>query len=47
MYVIFAEAPLGGLTNLAPSAGFQFFGQVEASARTRHLSVFYKTLDPA
>ena len=55
--VVFAKAPPKGQSNLPPSAGLQFFGEVEASAQTRQLCVtlrdvtgaalFTKTLNPA
>ena len=55
--VVFSKAPPPGQANLPPSAGLQFFGDVQISAKTRELTVtlrdmagaalFVKTLPPA
>jgi len=54
---VFEKAPPKGQSNLPPSAGLQFFGEVEIDARTRAMTVtlrdmtgaglFTKTLPPA
>jgi alkaline phosphatase D len=55
--VMFAKAPPPGQSNLPPSAGMQFFGDVQISGKSRELTVtlrdmtgaalFSKTLPPA
>jgi alkaline phosphatase D len=57
MQVVFQKAPPPGKANLPPSAGLQFFGEVNIDAKTRELTVilrdlagaalFSKTLAPA
>ena len=54
---MFAKAPPPGQSNLPPSAGMQFFGDVQISGKSRELTVtlrdmtgtalFSKTLPPA
>lgn len=43
--VKFQKAPPSGQSNLAPSAGFQFFGQVDISPRTARMTVSLKDID--
>ncbi|MBM3794330.1 MAG: alkaline phosphatase [Acidobacteria bacterium] len=45
--VIFQKAPPPGQSNLAPSAGLQFFGDVRISAKTRQLTVTLRDLTGA
>ena len=42
--VVYAKAPPKGEANLPPSAGMQFFGDVEVSAKTRALTVTLRDL---
>jgi alkaline phosphatase D len=37
--VIFQKAPPAGQANLPPSAGYQFFGQVDVDGHTKALTV--------
>lgn len=43
--VVFAKAPPPGQANLPPSAGLQFFGQVDIDAHSAHMTVTLKDLD--
>jgi len=43
--VAFQSAPLAGQSNLAPSAGLQFFGQVDIDAESQDLTVALKDID--
>jgi alkaline phosphatase D len=43
--VKFAKAPPKGQSNLAPSAGMQFFGEVQIEARTRAMTVTLRDLN--
>jgi alkaline phosphatase D len=43
--VIFESAPPAGQSNLPPSAGLQFFGQVDIDARSKDLRVALKNID--
>jgi alkaline phosphatase D len=45
--VKFFKAPPKGQSNLPPSAGMQFFGEVEIEAKTRNLSVTLRDLTGA
>ena len=45
--VVFAKAPPPGQTNLPPSAGMQFFGQVDIDAHSARMTVTLKDLDGA
>jgi alkaline phosphatase D len=45
--VVFAKAPPPGQANLPPSAGYQFFGEVEVEARTGALTVTLRDLTGA
>jgi alkaline phosphatase D len=45
--VIFQKAPPAGQSNLPPSAGFQFFGQVDIDAVSKKLQVTLKDIDGA
>jgi alkaline phosphatase D len=45
--LIYAKAPPPGQSNLPPSAGLQFFGDVQISARTRELTVTLRDLTGA
>ena len=45
--VIFEKTPPAGQANLPPSAGLQFFGQVDLDARTKRLLVSLKDLSGA
>jgi alkaline phosphatase D len=42
--VVFQKAPPKGQSNLPPSAGYQFFGDVQISAKTRELTVTLRDL---
>lgn len=43
--VVFAKAPPPGQANLPPSAGLQFFGQVDIDAQSARMTVTLKNLD--
>jgi len=43
--VVFQKAPPAGQTNLPPSAGFQFFGEVKIDARSGDMVVALKDID--
>ncbi len=45
--VVFQKAPSDGRVNLPPSAGLQFFGQVDIDGRTRVMTVALKDLSGA
>jgi alkaline phosphatase D len=45
--VVFQKAPAPGQVNLPPSAGMQFFGQVDVDHRTRDMIVSLKDIDGA
>ncbi|MFZ5894959.1 MAG: alkaline phosphatase D family protein [Myxococcota bacterium] len=45
--VIFQKAPPAGQSNLPPSAGMQFFGQVDIDARSKRMTVALKDLNGA
>jgi alkaline phosphatase D len=42
--VVFQKAPPKGQSNLPPSAGYQFFGDVQISAKTRELTITLRDL---
>ena len=39
MQVVFEKAPPAGQSNLPPSAGLQFFGEVKIDGRTEEMTV--------
>ena len=43
--VKFAKAPAAGQTNLPPSAGMQFFGEVQIDAKTAAMTVHLRDID--
>ena len=43
--VVFSKAPPAGQVNLPPSAGLQFFGQVDIDARSKDMVVALKDID--
>lgn len=43
--MIFEKAPPPGQVNLPPSAGLQFFGQVDIDARTKKMVVVFRDLN--
>ncbi|GEN22123.1 extracelullar DNA degradation protein EddA [Halomonas cupida] len=43
--VVFQKAPEDGRANLAPSEGYQFFGQVDLDAETKELTVTLKDVE--
>jgi alkaline phosphatase D len=45
--VIFQKAPAAGQSNLPPSAGLQFFGQIDIDAHTKRMTVALKDIDGA
>jgi alkaline phosphatase D len=45
--VKFMKAPAAGQVNLPPSAGMQFFGEVQIDARTAGLTVHLRDIDGA
>jgi alkaline phosphatase D len=47
MQVAFQKAPPKGQANLPPSAGLQFFGEINVEARTRELSVILRDISGA
>jgi alkaline phosphatase D len=45
--VKYVKAPRGGQVNLPPSAGMQFFGDVQIDAKTAALTVHLRDIDGA
>ena len=45
--VIFHKAPPKGQSNLPPSAGYQFFGEVEIDGRSGDMSVTLRDIEGA
>ncbi len=45
--VVFQKAPPAGQVNLPPSAGYQFFGQIDIDHRSKHMTVALKDLNGA
>lgn len=43
--VIFEKVPPAGQSNLAPSAGYQFFGQIDIDHRSKRMTVALKDID--
>jgi alkaline phosphatase D len=43
--VVFESAPPGGQSNLPPSAGLQFFGQVDIDCESSDMVVSLKDID--
>ena len=43
--VVFVKAPTAGQSNLSPSSGLQFFGEVNIDAQSRNLTVDLRDLN--